>query len=238
MQELADSRGNADRRRLTTLLHSAIAQGHYLDTAIPTDIELARDYGTSRGVARDALNALADTGLLTRIRGVGTHAEEHAGATFDLLAFHGIGGVPDMDTHPQALSTATVSTPALVATRLPQAGAQVLRIEFLSVPDGEPHGISTSYFVLPQAAGLVGAEVGTNIYSLLAAAGLTVSSSDFLLGAFGADEYTARRLRVRPGDALISLERTLFDESGDALAFTLIALRGDRFQLVSHERAR
>lgn len=233
----ADTPGNAARRRLAALLRTSIAQGDYPDGVIPEDVALARDYGVSRGQARDALSALAGAGALTRLRGVGTHAAAGTGALFNLLAFHGVGGVPEMDVHPKAVTIEMVDTPPLVANRLPGAGTQVLRLEYISAPVDSPHGVSTSYFVLPAAAPLRDADFGRNIYSLLESAGLTVTSSDFLLGAFAADAYTARRLGVAAGSVLLSLDQIMHDGNGEPFAFTVIALRSDRFQLISREHA-
>ncbi|MBN9153863.1 MAG: GntR family transcriptional regulator [Microbacterium sp.] len=237
MPDLSESPGDAARRRLTLLLRAAVERGDYPDGRLPSDEELAESYDVSRGVVRDALAALAETGVLTRIRGMGTRAPEHRGAVFNLLSFRGSSGIPEYRLHPRVIERAVVPTPGPVAARLPNAGDTVLRVEYLSMPAEDADGISTGFFVLPKGDGLREAEFGENLYTFLTAGGLTVSGTDFVIGAIDADRFTALRLRTKPAGALLFVEQTTYDEVGDPLSFSVAALRGDRLALYSRARA-
>ena len=68
--------------------------------------------------------------------------------------------------------------------------------------------------------------------------GLAVSASDFVIGAIDADRFTALRLRTRPSSALLFVEQTIYDDTGDALGFAVVAMRGDRLALFSRAHAR
>ncbi|MBN9185225.1 GntR family transcriptional regulator [Microbacterium sp.] len=237
MPDLSEAAGDAARRRLTLLLRAAVERGDFAEARLPSDEELAESYQLPRAVVRDALAALAEMGVVTRVRGTGTRAGDHHGAVFNLLSFQGTSGVPEYRLHPRVVERTVVRTPALVAARLPTAGDTVLRVEYLSMPGDDVDGISTGYFVLPKSEALRDAEFGENLYTFLSAGGLTVSATDFVIGAIDADQYTALRLRAKPSSALLFVEQTTFDEAGDPLSFSLAALRGDRLALFSRARS-
>lgn len=233
MTDLSEAPGDAARRRLTLLLRAAITRGDHPER-MPTDDELAATYDVPRAVVRDALNALADVGVITRTRGMGTLPADNRPASFNLLAMQTEPGVPKYTMHPRVIDIATVPTPTMVAARLPAAGAEVLRVEYLSVPDEQVDGVSTGFFVLPKAEPLRTAEFGDNVYTFLAAAGLAVSATDFVIGAITAGDSLALRLRTRASSAVLFLEQTIYDEAGDPLGFSAVAMRGDRLAVFSH----
>lgn len=237
MPDLTEAAGDAARRQLTLLLRAAVERGDFAEGRLPPDEELAESYEVPRAVVRDALAALAEMGVVTRVRGTGTRAVEHRGAVFNLLSFHGPSGVPEYRLHPRVIERTVVRTPAVVAARLPTAGDTVLRVEYLSMPGDDVDGVSTGYFVLPKAEALRDAAFGENLYTFLSAGGLAVSSTDFVIGAIDADQYTALRLRTKPSRALLFVEQTTYDEQGDPLSFSLAALRGDRLALFSRARS-
>lgn len=233
MTDLSEQAGDAARRRLTLLLRAAITRGDYPER-LPTDDELAATYDVPRAVVRDALTALSDVGILTRTRGMGTLPTDNRPASFNLLSMPVVGGVPQYSMHPRVIDIATVPTPEMVAARLPTAGAEVLRVEYLSMPDEQVDGVSTGFFVLPKAEPLRTADFGDNIYSFLAAAGLAVSATDFVIGAITAGDSLALRLRTRASNAVLFLEHTIYDDAGDPLGFSVVAMRGDRLAVFSH----
>lgn len=233
MTDLSEQSGDAARRRLTLLLRAAITRGDYPER-LPSDDELAATYDVSRAVVRDALNALADVGILTRTRGMGTLPSDNRPVPFNLLTMPVEGGVPLYSMHPRVIDIATVPTPTMVAARLPTAGPEVLRVEYVSVPDQQADGVSTGFFVLPKADPLRTADFGDNVYSFLAAAGLAVSATDFVIGAITAGDSLALRLRTRASSAVLFLEQTIYDDAGDPLSFSVVAMRGDRLAVFSH----
>jgi GntR family transcriptional regulator len=233
MTDLSEKSGDAARRRLTLLLRAAITRGDYPER-LPTDEELAATYDVSRAVVRDALTALSDVGILTRTRGMGTLPADNRPTSFNLLSMPVESGVPQYSVHPRVIDIATVPTPEMVASRLPTAGDEVLRVEYLSMPDDRIDGVSTGFFVLPKAEPLRTADFGENVYSFLAAAGLAVSATDFVIGAITAGDSLALRLRTRSSSAVLFLEHTIYDEAGDPLGFSVVAMRGDRLAVFSH----
>lgn len=224
--QLREEAGNADRRRLGMLLRDAIVRGDFPDGRLPREFELMRDYSASRAVVRDVLNELKETGLVSREQGVGTYAD--IGSIFNLLHFHGVEGVPEQSTYPRVIDRSTIPTPPVMRARIPDCGPEVLRVEYIAVPFETAGAVSTNYFVLPQSEPLRDAEFGHNIYAFIENAGLRLSSSEFLLGAINADDYLARRLSTRPNAALLTLEQIMYDHRGDPLAFSTVAMRGDR----------
>ncbi|WEK61584.1 MAG: GntR family transcriptional regulator [Candidatus Microbacterium colombiense] len=223
--------GNADRRRLALLLRAAIVRGNFPDGKLPREHELMRDYGASRAVVRDVLQDLKTTGVVSREQGVGTHAD--IGSVFGLYEFHGVDVIPEQSTYPRVVDRTIIATPPVALVRMPGCGPQVLRVEYLAAPGDYASAVSTNYFVLPKSAALETAPFGHNIYQFLHNGGLTLSSSEFLIGAMLADESVARRLSVLPLSPLLSLEQVMYDESGTPLCFSTVALRADRVAFFS-----
>lgn len=218
--------GNAARRRLALLLRAALIRGDFPDGKLPREFELMRDYGASRAVVRDVLQQLKESGVVSRVHGVGTHAD--VGSIFGLYEFHGVDVIPEQSTYPRVIDRTIIDTPPVARERMPECGPQVLRIEYLAAPGDYASAVSTNYFALPQAANLETAPFGHNIYQFLHNGGVRLSSSEFLIGAMLADESVARRLNVQPGSPLLSLEQVMYGEDGAALCFSTVALRADR----------
>ncbi|GAB2848955.1 hypothetical protein GCM10027024_25710 [Microbacterium insulae] len=227
----AERPGNADRRRLALMLRAAIVRGDFPDGKLPREFELMRDYGASRSVVRDVLQQLAATGVVTREQGVGTHAD--IGSVFGLYEFHGVDVIPEQSTYPRMVDRAVIPTPPVARARMPRVGPEVLRVEYLAAPADFASAVSTNYFVLPKAASLETAPFGHNIYQFLHNGGLSLSSSEFLLGAMAADETLAHRLSVPAMTPLLSLEQVMYDEAGEHLCFSTVALRSDRVAFFS-----
>ena len=232
-QRLAEPDGNAARRRLALLLRSAIGRGDYPRNRLPREWELMESSGETRAVVRDARGERAAAGVVTREQGLGTRTGVLP-SIFGLREFHGVDGVPEQSTYPTVTDRSIIPTPPVVAARLPGCGDEVLRVEYIAVALDFPGAVSTNYFTLPACAALAEADFGHNIYAFLANGGITLSASEFLIGAAEADPYTAARLKAEPGTALLTLEQIMYDADGDAICFSTVAQRGDRVRFFAH----
>lgn len=226
-QRLAEADGNAARRRLALLLRSAIGRGDYPRNRLPREWELMESSGETRAVVRDALGELAAAGVVTREQGLGTRTGVLP-SIFGLREFHGVDGVPAQSTYPTVTDRSVIPTPPVVAARLPGCGPEVLRVEYIAVALDFPGAVSTNYFTLPEADPLRDADFGHNIYAFLANGGISLSASEFLIGAAEADPFTAARLKCETGAALLTLEQIMYDADGEAFCFSIVAQRGDR----------
>ncbi|PRB10744.1 hypothetical protein CQ047_06475 [Microbacterium sp. MYb72] len=229
--QFREAGGNAERRRLALMLRAAIMRGDFPEGKLPREFEIMRDYDVSRAVVRDVLQQLKETGVVSRTHGVGTHAD--IGSVFGLYEFHGVDVIPEQSTYPRVVDRTIIPTPPVAKERMPEAGPQVLRVEYLAAPADYASAVSTNYFALPKAASLETAPFGHNIYQFLHNGGLRLSSSEFLIGAMLADQSVATRLSVLPGSPLLSLEQVMYDEEGVALSFSTVALRADRVAFFS-----
>lgn len=223
-QQTRETSGNAARRRLSLLLRGSIARGDFPNGRLPRESEIMRDYGASRGVVRDVLQQLNDTGVVTRTQGVGTRALLASPARRHPL--HG-GGI----VAPHRVQRRIVDTPRTVEKRMNRCGPRVLRLEHLVIVDGRVCAVSTSYVALPAAAHLEDAEFGAGVHDLLRNGGLMVSSTEHVIGAMLADTATAHRLGVPTSSPLLSLEQTMYDLTGEALCFSTTAIRPDQMSL-------
>lgn len=231
-QFLREAVADAERRRVTLMLRAAIVEGDFADGKLPREWELMRDYRATRAVVRDALGELARQGVIDRQQGMGTRTATLP-SVFSLREFHGVDGVPDQSTYPRVTDRSVIPTPPVVRSRIAHAGEQVLRVEYIAVAVEVPGAVSTNYFLLPECQSLADAEFGHNIYAFLANGGVTLSGSEFMIGAANADHYTAQRLAAAPGTPLLVLEQLMYGPDGRALCFSTVAQRGDRVRYSS-----
>ncbi|MHC9043570.1 GntR family transcriptional regulator [Microbacterium saperdae] len=224
---LAEAPADAARRRLVLLLRSSIERGDYPSGRLPAEARLMQLTGETRAVVRDALNELAEMRLVQRSPGLGTTTDVLP-SIFSLREFHGVDGVPRQSVYPVETDRTVIPTPPAVARRLPGCGPEVLRVEHLSVALSFPGAVTTDYFRFPDAAALVDAEFGHNVYAYMANAGLSVKSSELVFGATAADEYAARVLQMPPGAPLLTIDETMFDADDRAICFATIWQRADR----------
>lgn len=206
-------------------------RGDFPDGKLPREYDLMRDYGASRAVVRDVLHQLKETGVVSRVHGVGTYAD--IGSVFGLYEFHGVDVIPEQSTYPRVVDREIIETPPVAQARMPDCGPRVLRVEYIAAPGDFASAVSTNYFALPKGESLETAPFGHNIYQFLHNGGLRLSSSEFLIGAMLADESVARRLSVLPLSPLLTLEQVMYDEEGIPLCFSTVALRADRVAFFS-----
>jgi GntR family transcriptional regulator len=227
----------ATKHRLKDLARRLAERG---ENRLPPEEELARLLGVSRSTVRSALLSLQKEGMLSRVRGRGTHvhlaalglaanlSEEKAYLT--LLADLGL------EPSTAVLGAARIPAPGLVAGRLrlgPQA--EVLRIERVFHGDGRPLIYSTDF--VPMAllrAPLEGVSFETSTFRFAARwCGVAVSYSIADIVPTLADERTAEVLGCAPGRPVLRLEHTHLDAADEPVVATVACFHEDvRFSVV------
>ena len=114
---LTPSRREPLAQEVTGKLHHAISSGLWaVNERIPSEQELMKELGVSRGTLREAIKSLAHVGMLDVLRGDGTYVRatsEIAGATQKLIGQHGNKHVVEVRL---ALDTQAARLAALHAT--------------------------------------------------------------------------------------------------------------------------
>ncbi|MCM3299354.1 GntR family transcriptional regulator [Streptomyces pseudogriseolus] len=218
--------------QLAQQLEAAISDG----TLAPGDllgneVDLSVRLGLSRPTVRQAIQSLVDKGLLVRRRGVGTQVvHSQVRRSLELTSLY-----DDLEAAGQAPTTEvvrheTVPAPPGVAAALglPE-GAEVTFLERLRRTHGLPVALLGNY--LP--AGLLdldGARLeATGLYRMMRAAGITLHSARQTVGARSASAEEAARLDEKAGAALLTMQRTAYDDTGRAVEYGSHIYRASRY---------
>jgi GntR family transcriptional regulator len=215
------SRGDTGGRqpkylRIHRDLSDRITSGHWpAGSPLPSQQQLAAEFGVSVMTLRQALQLLADDGLIQTRHGAGTYvAARYAYDLGGLRSFAADLSAQDAGITTELLAAGTVQPPADVAARLGASG-KVLWLRRLRLSGGRPLIVQTSY--LPAAlTRVVGLEdLGRRgLYTILAEHGLAIARADETItpAALGPDD--ARDLaRPRSSPALLS-HRVSFTAAG------------------------
>jgi len=208
--------------------------------ALPSEPELARAYGVSRVVVRQALAILEDDHQILRVRGRGTFVAQpkldfRAGGLSRLLAAE-----RGRDTTIQVLDKRTASVERSIRTALDlERETEVLRITTLLSVKGVPIAIAYSFFAAQNMGWLVGAaQVGRNLPGSLTLAehGISLAHSRLSIEASQCGQFEADRFGVPHRSAVFLVLCTEYrhtDEGTCPFEVARVEYRGDllRFRL-------
>jgi DNA-binding GntR family transcriptional regulator len=192
-------------------LEAAIGAEYRPGDRLPAEPELAAAYGVSRATMREALQALAASGLVRRMHGVGTFVasvstkvesalDVDLGVTEAVQATGKRLGV-------QVLQAAETSAPREVAERLglPPA-SRVLWIERAILVDDAPAVAAVDAIPLAVAARARRPYESGSVYRFLEDdCGVELLGGSATVTAVQADRRVAGVLRVAPGDAVLRI---------------------------------
>jgi DNA-binding GntR family transcriptional regulator len=200
-------------------------------TRLANELALAGELGLSRPTMRQALQHLADQGLVVRRRGIGTlvvaapvRRQVALTSLYDDLEHTG--------RHPRTdvLSFERATAAEYVAAQLGlPAGTEVLSIQRLRFAGDEPLAVLQNY--LPgRLAGVTAAALrGGGLYQLLRQAGVNPRSAQQTIGARRATPSEAQLLDELTGATLLTMTRTAFDDTGRAVEFGTHVFRASRY---------
>ncbi|MFC3999755.1 GntR family transcriptional regulator [Nocardiopsis sediminis] len=185
-------------------------------TRLENEILLADRLGLSRPTLRRAIEYLVDRGMLVRKRGVGTQVVTprvrrpvELSSLYDDLAHAGQRPRTDvLDLRVEPASDA-------VAAALEVApGTEVYTLERLRYAGEEPLAIMHNHVPLGLVRLSEDALTENGLYNLLRAAGATLKIASQVIGARGATAGEARILGEADGAPLLTMDRTVYDDTG------------------------
>jgi GntR family transcriptional regulator len=225
--------------QLENVLREKITSGAYAGGGrIPTETELIEQYSVSRITVRQALQALADEGLIERRQGRGTYVAErksakrkftgkiHLTGSLDELIAMGMGtpvkvlemNLVEADTHEAELLQLKVGTP-------------IYRLKRLRINENKPFGLIINY--LPEEIGsqLTVAELssGALLHTIESKLGYKLENARQEIKAELSDPYVANLLDIRVGTALLSIERTVYTDKGVPVEYVHTLYRSDLY---------
>jgi GntR family transcriptional regulator len=202
---------------------------------LPSDEELCREFGVSRMTARNAMQRLADDGLVRRIPGRGTFtiappAHRHADR---LMAFthemRRVGRVPSSHMLERSIRGAT---PAEAADLAVDVGEPVVVLRRLRLADDEPVALETAVLSRQTADAVLSADLENgSLHEALAAGGITLRRGTATITAEPASAEEVRLFGVVAGSPLLVERRVISDAQGRPVEATESRYPGDRYAL-------
>lgn len=207
-------------------LERAIADGTLPPgTRLDNEVQLAQSLGLSRPTMRRAMQYLVDKGVLVRRRGVGTRVVQPKvrrplglSSLYEDLANSGqrpTTSVISLTTEPasaviaEALSV-PLETEVTVLVRLRSA----LGLPIARMCNYLPHTVPALAGGLDRAA-----LEGQGLYQLIRTLGVQLHAADQVIGARTATAEEARLLGEPRGSALLTMQRTAYDDHGRAVEY-------------------
>lgn len=203
-------------------LERAIEEGRLTPgTRLSNEVELAEHLALSRPTMRRAMGYLVDKGLVVRQRGVGTRVvSPKVRRSLNLTSLF-----DDLESSGQRPSTEVLSNTVLDAAHdVAQAlglepGTPVTEIVRLRSALDQPIAHMTNY--LPAARLTVTTEAleRNGLYDLLRRSGIHLHFATQVIGARTASTIEGRLLGERKGAALLTMQRTAYDDHGTIVEY-------------------
>jgi GntR family transcriptional regulator len=203
--------------------------------ALPSDADLCAEFGVSRMTARNAMQRLADEGLVLRIPGKGSFvAEPPAHRRADrLLTFS--REMERRGRHPSSKVLAREIRPSSAdeAAALGIApGDPVVALRRLRCADDEPIAVEMAILVNGTAPAVMAADLEAgSLHDALARGGYHLRRGIATIAAAPATPDDARLLGLRKGDALLVERRVIRDAQGRRIEATESRYPADRYAL-------
>lgn len=202
---------------------------------LPSDMDLCREFGVSRMTARNAMQRLADAGLVQRIPGIGSFVLEPPSHRYAdrLTAFsHEMrrqGRVPSSRLLAREIRAATDREASEL--EIPPAEPVVL-VRRLRVADGQPVAVETAVLARRTWDVVIAADLETgSLHEALVQAGIHLRSGHATITAEAATAEDGRLLGVAQGVALLVERRVIFDAHARPIEATESRYPGDRYAL-------
>ena len=203
---------------------------------LDNEVQLAERLGLSRPTVRAAFMYLSNKGLVVRKRGAGTLvANESIDRDVELTSLY-----DDLAAAGRAPATQVIRNEVIhasdrvaAALQLPER-ALVNSLQRIRLADGEP--IALMHNFLPAA--LVHLSIDMleqhGLYELLRASGIRLCSATQRMCAKNASAAEARVLHETRGAALLTMERTAYDETGRPVEFAQHVYRASRYAFTTN----
>jgi GntR family transcriptional regulator len=202
---------------------------------IPSEDELAVQFGVSRMTVREGISELIDEGLLYRRHGVGTFvAQPHFERDHSrLTSFVETAKEDGIDLVVRLLIADILPAKLKVAQSLSlQEGDLVIRVETLRCVEDIPITLHDSYVPYKLFPQLLQEDLqGRHLWDIFESYGFRVKRALQRLEARESPDEIAQLLEVDEGFPILYKERTVYLDDGTPVEFTYCYNRGDRYSL-------
>ena len=202
--------------RIHSELRDRIASGQWAPgSPLPSQQQLAGQFGVSIMTLRQALQLLTDDGLIETRHGAGTYvASRYAYDLGELRSFAADLSTQGAEISTELLAAGTVTPPADIAARLGAPG-DVLRLRRLRLSSGRPLIVQTSYLPAELTSVIEPADVcHRGLYTILNEHGLAIARADETITSVTLDQRDARDLARPAASAALLSHRISFTATG------------------------
>lgn len=202
---------------------------------LENEVKIAEDLGLSRPTVRAAFGYLVDKGLVTRRRGQGTVvSKDKVSRSVKLTSLFDDMAAAGKSPTTKVLHNEVVRAPEPARTALGlDEGQVVIYLERLRFGEGEPIALMHNY--IPTSLVTLSSDMlaERGLYELLRMSGIHPARAIQRLSAKTASATEARQLDEARGAALVTMERTTFDDRGRTIEYAQHVYRASRYALVS-----
>jgi GntR family transcriptional regulator len=224
-------------QQLYLLLRNKILGGDWhANEMLPSEAELTDQYGVSRATVRQALDELANDGLIFRKQGRGTFVSP---PTVEQGLVRIVSFTEDMQRRGLTPGTKLISAGNVPATEelahqlQIEVGEPLARIKRLRLADNEPMSVEVSFLVQRYCPGILDQDYTTHSLRLMLEErySIHISSARQSIQAISASKKLAEHLAVEKGAALLYIERLSLSEFDVPVEHLWLYHRGDRYTL-------
>jgi GntR family transcriptional regulator len=214
-------------RRVRDILRASIGDGLTFSRDGLTEDFLVEELGASRNSVREALQLLAEEGLVDRKRRIGTSI---AGSIVSVPVSDMVSSRIDGELGIRWIEQRTVPSNRFVREKLQTDADQVGMIEYLFVLSGQPVGVRSLYFAAGQE--IVETPIAKSTPDAFKwSFGEELGHVETVLEAVNCDAKTARLLHVSDGTALLVRQDTFYGVSGVPRELAFTHYRPDKISL-------
>lgn len=227
VNKLSDADGGPVYRRIQRHFLERISSGDLaLGERLPTEMAIAKSFGTSRATVQSAMAQLVHDGWIEKQPGRGTFVSDSPrSARIDLDAVRSFE--EDVSSHGdrvtyRMLSVERVPAPAHAAECLRvEAGTPLFRLERLRLVGAAVIGMERRFFAPHIALDVPLARLDAlSIHEIVRQClRLQIGRMDVAISACAADPATASKLEVAPASPLLLRRHTMFSTAGDVILY-------------------
>lgn len=203
---------------------------------LPSDTELCAEFGVSRMTARNAMQRLAEDGLIAREPGRGSFVAQppaHRRAN-RLMTFtqemRRRGRIPSSRVLTRVIRPSTAAEAETLAIPIRQPVVHVRRLRYA---DDEPIALESTVLIGLCADAVMTADLARgSLHETLARAGFVLRRGTGTIEAAAATAEDARLLSLRTGDPLLVEQRVIADGHGRRIEATESRYPADRYALM------
>jgi len=222
---------------LAQALADAIKAGRYpLNSLLPTEHELCKQFNVSRHTVREAIRRLNELGLISKQHGIGTRVKATQPASRYVQASEGISDLHQYvrDVRMELGTSQEISADEELAELLEcKPGQSWVCAEGLRHREGDSAPLARTRVYVPRAYGAALDAFGdgrTPIYELLQRRfGLQMAEVRQTLSAMNLGEDDARALQVQPGSPGLHIVRKYYGNNDELLEVSVNVHPGERF---------